>query len=391
MEFSEEHLKSIKSYINNEQFKKLCIELGICLEDDNEQEILTKVKEYIEKDMLGKIRGASTTNKFLNSIEIYLNNNDFYRDEKGYINNKYILPLAKSEKRSGLRVQKDILGHDRKRYIVKAAEGYKGSISGYKNAKDAKYNPTMAYAFFKYINEPCARNLISYEGFPYYYILSENFLKENELMYELNDSQFIDKEFNIDEDNNITHMQILDRIEEAIKSKELSQDKSLELCQKVKLQYAVQETLKCLICAADNNLGNTSLIIKQGENGEIEDINISPAYDLDFSFNIGEEMLKGIPEKSITYRTTEDGKIDLKAIIDEFKRIEGYKEVMQEIQNKFNGSYINQIFDIAYEETKVDVFNEKEFRDRFSGFIMRRVAYFKEALRETVDKDKLKN
>ena len=98
---------------------------------------------------------------FLNSIEIYLNNNDFYRDENGYINHKYVLQLVKFEKRSGLRVQKDILGHDRKRYIVKAAEGYKGSISGFKNAKDAKYNPSIAYAFFKYINEPCARNLIS--------------------------------------------------------------------------------------------------------------------------------------------------------------------------------------------------------------------------------------
>ena len=194
-----------------------------------------------------------------------------------------------------------------------------------------------------------------------------------------------------DEDNNITHRQILDRMEEAIKSKELSQDKSLELCKKVKLQYAVQETLKCLICAADENLGNTSLIIKQGENGEIEDINISPAYDLDFSFNIGEEMLNGIPQKMITYRTTEDGKIDLQSIIDEFKDIEGYKEAMQEIQDKFSGSYINEIFDIAYQETKLDIFNEKEFRDRFSGFIMRRVATFKEALKETVDKDKLKN
>ena len=391
MEFTPEQIENIKSYINVEEFKKLCIELKICLDSDNEQEILSKIKKYIEQDMMGKFRGESATVKFLKSIEVYLNNSDFYRDANGYINYNYVLPIANTERRRGFRVGKDSLGHDRKTYIVKEAEGLKGSIPGFKNSKDAKYNPSIAYAFFKYINEPCARNLMGYEKAPYYYIFSENFLQENEKIYGLSNEEFIDAEFIIDENNNITHKQILEGIEDTVKKKNLPKDKTLELCKKLKLQYAVQETIKCLICDADQNLGNTALVIKQGENGEIEDINISPAYDLDLSFNLGEEMLKGIPQSMILYRTTEDGNTDLKSLINEFKNIEGYKEVLQEIQNKFNGSYINQIFDIAYEVTKVNMFNEKEFRDRFGSFIMRRVAAFKEACKEAVDKDKLKN
>lgn len=391
MEFSKKQIENIKSYINNEQFKKLCIELKICLEGNNEQEILTKIKKYIEEDMLGKFRGDSATTKFFSSIEVYLNNTDFYRDNNGYIDYNYVLPIADSEKRRGFRVGKDRLGHDRKKYIVKEAEGVKGSIAGFKNWRDAKYNPTMAYAFFKYINEPCARNLIGYEKIPYYYIFSENFLQEKEMMYGLDNGEFMDTEFIIDENNNISHKQILAGIEETVKNKNLPQNKTLELCKKLKLQYAVQETLKSLICVMDQNLGNTALIVKHGENKGIEDISVSPAYDLDLSFNLGEEMLKGIPQSMITYRTTEDGKIDLKVIIDEFKDIEGYKEAMKEIQNKLNGSYINQIFDIAYEETRVDIFNEKEFRDRFGSFIMKRVATFKEACKETGHKDKFKN
>ncbi len=391
MNFSQEQIEKIISYISNEKFKKLCIDLGICSENTTEQELLDGIKKYIQEDMMGKFRGNSAINKFFNSIEIYLENNDFYQDDKGYIDYNYILPIANSKQRDGLRAQNDILGNDRKKYVVKEAEGYKGAISGFKYARDAKYNPTMGYAFFNYLKQPCARNLMAYERFPYYYIFSENFLKENELMYGLDDLEFITTSFIIDENNNITHRQILEGIKETIKSKGLPESKSLALCKKVELQYAIQETLKCLICVADENLGNTALIVKQGENGEIEDINISPAYDLDLSFNIGEEMLKGIPQSMITYRTTKDGKTDLQAIIAEFKDIEGYKEAMQAIQNKFNGSYINEIFDIAYQEAKVDVFNEKEFRDRFGSFIMRRVASFKEALKETANKDKLKN
>lgn len=385
MIFSEEQIKNIKSYIDNEKFKKLCIQLNICSENDTHQELLNKIKEYIENIMMGKYRGQAATIKFLESIEIYLKNSEFERNEQGYINYKLVLPIANSTQREGVRVEGDILGHDGKQYIVKQAEGLKGAISELKNSKEAKYNPTIAYAFFKLLDQPCARNLMAYETFPYYYIFSENFLKENQKAYGLDNEKFMYSEFLINEDNNITHKQIMDGIEKTINKKELTSDKKISLIKKVKLQYAVQETLKSMICCMDQNLGNTSIVITEGENGQIEDINISPAYDLDLSFNLGEEMLSGIPQNQVLYRTTQDGKTDLISIINEFKEIEGYKETLEEIKNKLNGNYIEQIFNIAYEESKVDMFNNKELRDRFGNFIMRKVATFKEACKWNVE------
>lgn len=388
MVFSEEQIEKINSYIGNEEFKQLCIDLNICSENDRDEEFLNKIKEYIENDMMGKIRGESAINKFLKSIESYLGNNDFERHNEGYINYNVVLPIANLASRDGLRVEKDILGHDRKQYIVKQAEGYKGPISGFKDSKQAKYNPTIAYAFFKLLGQPCARNLMAFEGFPYYYIFSENFLNKNEKMYGLDNAKFMDTEYIIDEEkNNITHKQIIDGIEETIGKKNLSPDKTAMLSKKVKLQYAVQETLKCLICSADDSLKNTSLIVKEGENGEIEDINVSPAYDVDLSFNLGERMIEGVSEKQIFSKTTQDGKIDLISIINEFKSIDGYNEVLQEMKNKLNDNYINQIFDIAYEESKVEIFKDKELRDKFANFIMRRVATFKEACKTITERE----
>lgn len=391
MDFSKEQIEKINSYIGNEKFKELCTQLNIGAKNDTQEQLLNNIKKYIEKDMLGEIRGTFTIEKFLKAVQAYLDKGEFPRDEEGYINYKLVLPIGNKPIRKGLRVANDILGQDRKQYIVKMAEGFKGPVSGFENSKDAKYNPTIAYALFKFLNQPCARNLMSYETFPYYYIFSENFIKQNEKMYGLNDEEFVQTQLSVDEENNITHKQIMDGIEETVNKKQLSPERKLALIKKLKLQYAVQETLKSLICSMDQNLGNTALVVKE-ENGEIEDINISPAYDLDLSFALGEEMLTGIPETRVLYRTTQEGKNDLVSIMNEFKSIEGYKEALEKIKNKLKDNYIDKIFDIAYEEAKVNALNSKKLRDRYGNFIMRRVAIFKEACKENIEIDaKAKN
>ena len=392
MEFTEEVSQKLIEYLEQEDIRNICINLGIFSNLDTLEERFEKTKKYIIETMKGKFIGDKATNKFLNVIEYYLRNEDFERfngDEyipDGFINYNLVLPIV-GERRNGFRVSNDILGFDGKKYIVKDAEGLRKGAAGRKYVKDARYNPTVAYAVFKFFGVPCARNLPACEKVPHYCIFSENFLKENQKVYELADEKFIDTEFIIDKDNNITHKQIMDGIEETIGKKNMQPDKVSLLNKKIKLQYAVQETLKCLICSIDQNLRNTSLIVTEGENGEIQDINISPAYDLDLSLNLGEEMLNVLPKKEILYRTTQDGKIDLASIINEFKFIEGYKETLQEIKNKLNDNYINQIFNIAYEETKVDIFKDKELRDRFGNFIMKRVAIFKEACKEDIDRE----
>lgn len=392
MVFKEEDIEKINSHINENEFKKLCIKLNICSENDKPEEILEKVKEYIENDMMGKFRGETTTTNFLKSIEAYLKSKNFIRDEAGYIDSKLVLPIAKTAQREGLRTMKDVLGNDRKQYIVKKAEGYNGPISALNNSKQAKYNPTIAYSLFKFLEIPCARNLMAYEKFPYYYIYSENFLEENEKMYGLDNNEFMNVEFIIDDDNNITHKQIIEGIENTIKNKNLSQEKKISLTKKIKLQYAIQETLKSLICSSDQNLGNTSLIVKEGDNGQIEDMNISPAYDLDLSFGLGEEMITRMSQSQILYRTTQEGKIDLESIINEFKDIDGYEQELEKIKNKLNDNYIDKIFNMAYEESKIEAFNNKELKDKFGNFIMKRVAVFKETYKKMNEKeDKIRN
>lgn len=397
MEFSEETSQKLIEYLNQEDIIEVCIKLGIFSYSDSLEKMLEKTKEYISGTMLGRFKGNRTIDKFLNVIKYYLKNNDFERfnnDEcisNGVINYNLLLPIV-SKRRDGHRVCNDILGFDGKRYIVKSAEGFKIGVSGMQYARDGKYNPIVASAFFRFIGQPCANNLLACEKIPYYYILSENFLKDNERIYGLNDIKFMGKELVIDENNNITHKQIISSIDEMIESKKISSDKALELSKKLKLQYAVQETLKCLICSMDQNLGNTSIIVSETENGEIKDLNISPAYDMDLSFNLGEEMLKCLNHKEVVYRITEEEKTDLISIINEFKSIEGYEEALQEILNKLNGNYVEQIFDITYQETGVNEFRNKDIRDRYGNFIMRRVAIFKEACKTSIDKnEKTKN
>ena len=164
MEFTEETSQKLIEYLKQEDIRNVCINLGIFSASDTLEEMLERTKIYITETMRGKFIGDKATNKFLNVIKYYLTNNDFerfYGDEyipEGFINYNLVLPVV-SEVRNGFRVSNDILGFDGKKYIVKDAEGLRMGAAGRKYVKDAKYNPTVAYAFFKFFGVPCARNL----------------------------------------------------------------------------------------------------------------------------------------------------------------------------------------------------------------------------------------
>lgn len=376
--------------LKQEKFKKICIDLGIFSELDDMESMVDKIKGYINKELRGEFIGDyKATEKFFKCMDLYMNlylkNNDFIRLNgneyvpDGFIDFNSVLPISsnKMQEKKGLRVVNNILGFDGKPYIVKSAEGLKGNTSGRKYSRDGKYNPTVAHAFYKFLNQPCSKNIPAYEKSPYYYIFSENFLKENEKMYALDDDQFIKSAFELDTNNNIKHSQIMKEIEESVKSIYGISKKTIEICEKLKLQYSIQETLKNLIKSMDENLGNTAIIITENENGEMQDINISPAYDQDLSFLLGEEILGNTISQNIFYRTTDNGNVDLESIMSEFQRIPGYTEKMNEFAGRCQGDYINQIFNIAYKSSGVPYFKNREIKDRFGNFIMRRVAEFK--------------
>lgn len=382
MNFTKEQEEKIKQYLEMDSVNKILVKIGIYNFATSMSDKMESVKTYISEDMMGKFRGDISTNKFLKSIEFYASNSNFKRfhnDEyipEGFVDYNIALN-TRNKKTGGFRTEGEIIGPDGNQYIVKEAEGLKGDVSGKKNRRDGVYNPTIAYAFFEYLGQDCAESIPACEKLPYYYTLSKNFLKPNQKMYSLEDNEFMKCTFEFDSNSNIRHSQIMDGIEETIKIKYGTSDKTNEICKKLRLQYATQETLKKLIMSMDENLGNTSIIVTEDEKGNMQDIDISPAYDQDLSFLLGEEILGNSMSNHIFYRTTDDGNIDLASLMNEFQEIPGYREKLQEIIGKFQGDYINQIFNIAFKSSGVQIFESREFKDKFGSFIMRRVAEFK--------------
>ena len=315
---------------------------------------------------------------FLIGIDEYIKNSELIRYENGIVDINFMLPIKEDKKRTGFRNSGKHLGHDGKIYIVKQAEGLKYGVSGRKYSKFGKFNPIIANAFFEFCNEESAEAILALEKPPYYEILSRDFTKENQIMISLED---IDYDFKYDENQNISHEQIILALEQYIRdvaSNKLTNEEIERECNKVKLQYAVQETLKKIICSCDQNLGNTSLLIEKNKDGKT-DINISPAYDMDLSFNLGEEIIDGdIYQKSILHRTSKNGSIKLEDIAQEFANtIPGYKEKMQEIISKFNNNYVNAIFDTAYNNSKANAFKDEKLKKEYETFIVRKIAEIK--------------
>ncbi len=394
--FSKEQTLQLEEYFKDEKIISILEKLGIYNKENSKEENIDFIEEYIYENLKGKYIGNRAIDDFFGSIGAYAKLDDFdriYGDEyvpDGFINYNNLLPIKEEWKLRGFRCLGDVLGPDEKVYLVKEAEGLKSGVAGRKNRKDALYNPTIANAVFKFLGEECAEYIPACEKIPYYYILSENFLKPNQKMYEIDDEKYMEGMIQADENNNVSHNDVIKVIEETVIKKygnKMPKQKLDEICNKLKLQYTTQETIKKLIKSMDENLRNTSIIITESDNGEISDINISPAYDLDLSFLLGEEMISGDCSNQMFYRTTRDGKTDLQSIVKEFNEIPGYKEKMQEFVQKFNGNYISQIFDIAFISSRIEAFKSDKIKEKFSGFIMRQVALFKEVCKEERDEN----
>ncbi len=395
--FSKEQEEKVLGYLNSNRAKEILERLGIYKESNKQEQNIELIKTYILEELRGKFRGETAIDKFFTSMDFYVQNNDFKRfkgDEyipDDFIDYKISLP-TRVEKAGGLRTMGWILGPDENEYIVKEAEGLKGEISGTKNRKDGLYNPVIGSAVFKFLGEDSAEFIPACDKLPYYYMYSKNFLKPNQKMYKLDDEKFMQCKFETDENGNIKHSQIMQGIEETIRKKygkELSEEQLNNICDKLKLQYATQETIKKLIKSIDENLGNTSIVVTENQEGKVQDINISPAYDIDLSFLIGEEMLNNDYSNRIMHRTTKEGKTDLKSLVQEFSMtVPGYKEKTDELASKFNGNYVDQILDIAYDMSGVRTFKDRTIKEKFGGFIMKQTALFKEACKDNKEKQK---
>ena len=395
--FTREQEEKILEYMNSNRGRQILERLGVYKESNNLDMNIEFIKTYILEGLRGKFSGEKAINKFFTSMDFYVQNNDFKRfsgDEyipDDFIDYKVSLPI-RNEAAGGLRTEGWILGPDGNEYIVKEAEGLRGEISGTRNKRDGLYNPVVGGSVFKFLGEEAAEFIPACDKLPYYYMYSKNFLKPNQKMYGLDDENFMGCAFELDENGNISHTKIMQKIEETIKKKygqELSEGQLKKICDKLKLQYATQETLKKLIKSMDENLGNTSIVVTVNKEGKMEDVDISPAYDIDLSFLLGEELLETDYSNRILHRVTNDGKIDLKSMVQEFSEsVPGYKEKTDEFVAKFSGGYVDQIFDIAFDMSGVRTFKNREVKEKFGGFIMKQVALFKEACKDHKERQK---
>ncbi len=386
----EEVIEQINSLLKNPEFLRVMDGIGL-------QADLESIKEYIKQNLFGKFRGIKAIEYFFNCIKEYMENEDFKRLDNGLIDAIFKLPLKTQKLERGLRSLGIYLGLDGFEYYIKKAEEsqaldftmeiQEGKIQKRAIQKEGLYNPVIANAFFTYCGEQSTQAIPACEKIPYYLLFSKNILTRNQKTISI---KKIPAEIKCDEQGDFRHHDIIEAIEQYMRGlleNKLSQEEINRECQKIKLQYAIQETLKKIICSMDENLGNTSLIISSDE----KSVNIFPAYDLDLSFRTGEKRLsidEKLVKKAITYRKTRDGKIGLNDIIKEFAdEIPGYKERINEIINRFDGPYMDRIFEIAYNNSQVQDFNNPDIRQHYTSFLVARIAEIKSIMKSINQKE----
>lgn len=155
--------------------------------------------------------------KFLKSLESYIKNLCLPRDPDGFVNSRDMLEISRQGNLAGMRGATKCLGHDGEIYIKKQAEGVKGQFA----SSEGKYNPTMAKAVFEFLGEKSAEYIPAIEGIPYYYIISRDFLKENQKLIQLDNDEMTDLLENDKSlgEKNIAHSRILLAIEKFIKKR----------------------------------------------------------------------------------------------------------------------------------------------------------------------------
>ena len=402
-QFEKEEEVVLRQYIKEPCFKELNDLVSICDLSSGEESVLQNIKDYIWNYLAynHEEEFASATKKFLQFMESYISREEpcFKSKSQGdtfdmtqdllEISNGYHISLAfmkqnlskRAYTTNGMYSFGSFVGTDHNEYLAKRSMNLKVLPIDPDNRKEVDYNSIIAQCFFEYFREPVAEYyLLSDRNNPFRVILSKNFMKENQELVHFSDLYSFSDSTDLMDKYSARIALIESNIEMRYKNI-IGIEKTQKIIDKLKLQYCKQEFMKLVIGPMDCNLGNTALLFTHKEGQSLPDIDISPAYDLDLSFNTAKNLsLKGY----MSLMETSDGKpATISSFIKEFKYLQGFREFLEGFYKKIeNRATVNEIVGMAYGKTNFGYFSENA--ERYIDFMNDRFKQVREACKENI-------
>ena len=396
-QFTEEQEKTLKRYIKETWFEALNDLVNICDLSSDENTILQNIKDYIWTYIINYKKeefynGAEKLIQFFDSYKsgkeprftqkgqggLFDITEDLLYSANGYhIYGKFKRPNSsqKIHSTNGFYSIGAYIGTDRAAYLGKRSMISKNLPVKKEIKKQVDYNSIVAQFAFEYFDQPVARYYLLEESTnPYNVILSKNFLQDNQELVHFSD--LYDGSESTD-----TYLGRIAMMESNIEMRYkniLGNEKTRELLDKLRLQYCRQEFMKLVIGPMDCNLGNTSLLLTSKAGQDVPEIDISPAYDLDLSFNVAQNLASN---GNMRLMKTSDGKsANIHALIEDFREIPGFKDFLDYFYRRIdNKTVANEIVGNAYEKTNFQFFSENA--EQYIDFLNNRFEQVREAYR----------
>lgn len=375
-ELSKEQLKRIKNLIHTDNFRIINDIIHICDLNQDEDKIIKNIKDYVWIYLSGysSREFANKVDYFIKFIENYSSikkpefispssDGKIRRLKDDYLvicNGHHIyndFRYLKGRNARGLYLQESYLGSDHRIYLSKRSMKSKSLPVSDKIEKEVEYNSLLAESVFNFFSQPVASYyLVNTNSNPYISIFTPNFLKENQELIHLED--LVDEEYNGALDTHTDRLNIIiSSLTKRYKDK-MNDIDFQEMINRVQLQFCIQSFMKRLIGPMDDNFGNTAIVLTHN-NSSVPNVDISPAYDLDLSFNVADEMARN--NRMHQTRDFDGNPSTISSLINEFKNIPGFKVFLDNFVSKLVSVNVSKtILDDVYERTNLFFFKEKE-------------------------------
>lgn len=284
--------------------------------------------------------------KLIKFLHLCINNKpiEIFKDEKGFIDLDKTLHVIKPPRYceyKGNCLDSHVMLADGTKFICKKPLSYRGNSGAYN--KNCIFSAFIASNIARNVGVEAAEISLAYKN-KEQKILSKNFLKENEKFVSVLD----------DVEEQPISVQ-LSCIEQYMRDNKCSQTE----IDKTKFDFIKQEFVSKLIGLKDQTSNNTPLIESINSEGE-KHIKLSPMFDLDYSFHIGEG------NEDLKIRKCDNGKDDIESLIFEFKDFPGFREFATNCVKNLN---MEKILKNIYDETGIVYFKDYANNNDISEFI----------------------